>query len=67
MAQGCMQDGEELRQRPKSPVWVTKEDMHGLEAPGLTQRSHGHRLEHLWEFDLVPMSMNIVNGNGGGG
>jgi hypothetical protein len=60
-----MSDGEELRQRPKAPVLVTEEDLHGLEASGLTRRSRGHRLEHSWVSGLVLIPMKVVNGNGG--
>jgi hypothetical protein len=51
----------------KHPYLVTKEDLLGLEASRLTQRSHGHHLEHSWVSGLILIPMKVVNGNGGGG
>jgi hypothetical protein len=51
----------------KHPYLVTKEDLLGLEASGLTRRSHGHRLEHSWVSSLILILMKVVIENGGGG
>jgi hypothetical protein len=53
--------------KAKAPISVTEEDLHGLEASGLTRSSRGHRLEHSWVSGLVPIPMKVVNGNDGGG
>jgi hypothetical protein len=42
MARGRMQDGVELRQRPKVPVLVTEEDLHGLKTLGATVETSPH-------------------------
>jgi hypothetical protein len=59
-------DEEKLRQRPKALVLVSSEYLCGFEALGLTQRSHDHLLEHSWVSGSIPISMKVVNGNGGG-
>ena len=60
-------NGEDMRQRPKAPVLVTEEDMHGLKTLRLTWRSCRHCLEHSWVSSLIPILMKEVNGNGSGG
>jgi hypothetical protein len=67
MALGHIEDGAMERSCAKGRkrlYLVTKEDMHGLEASGLTRRSHGHRLEHSWVSGLILIPMKVVNGNG---
>jgi hypothetical protein len=49
------------------PVLVTKDDLHGLEIPISTRRSHGHFLEHSWVSGFTPSPMKVVNGNWEGG
>jgi hypothetical protein len=50
----------------KMPVLVTEEDLHGLEASGLTQRSRGHRLKHSWVSGLILIPMKEVIEDKGG-
>jgi hypothetical protein len=45
----------------KHPYLVTEEDLLGLEASGLTRRSHGHHLEHSWVSGLILILMKVVN------
>jgi hypothetical protein len=70
MALGHIEDGAMERSCAKGrkrPYLVTEEDLHGLEASGLTRRSRGHRLEHSWVSGLILIPMKVVIENGGGG
>jgi hypothetical protein len=69
MALGHIEDGAKERscaKGQKHPYLVTEEDLLGLEASGLTQRSRGDRLKHSWVSELILIPMKVVIEDGGG-
>jgi hypothetical protein len=54
-------------QRIEAPVLVSVEDLHGFKMPRSIGRSRGRLLEHSWVSGSIPIPMQVVNGNGGGG